>query len=254
MRRFENQVVVVTGGGGGIGAEICRRFALEGARVVVVDVSNEVAARGVAAVTDSGLQADSVALDVADEQAVDGAFDDIETRYGRLDVLVCAAGIRPLSALLDHPLHVWDTTIRVNLTGVFVCGKAAARHMTNVRRGVIINIASVNGLRAVVGQTAYSASKSGVISVTQSMASELAPFGVRVNAVLPAQIETPMIAEQKGEERRRREERIPLGRYGTPREVAGAVCFLASDDASFITGHGLAVDGGYLAFGFRPSA
>src|SRR5262249_23769282 len=115
------------------------------------------------------------------------------------------------------------------------------------------NIASVNGVRAVTGMGAYNASKAGVISLTQTLACEFAPHGVRVNAILPAQVETPMIAEQVGEERTRREERIPLGRYGKPHEIAAVACFLASDEASFVTGHALAVDGGYLAFGFRPA-
>jgi NAD(P)-dependent dehydrogenase (short-subunit alcohol dehydrogenase family) len=121
------------------------------------------------------------------------------------------------------------------------------------RSGSIINIASVNGVRGVTGMAAYCASKAAVISLTQTLASEWAPHGVRVNAILPAQVETPMIAEQVGAERVRREERIPLGRYGKPAEIAAAACFLASDAASFITGHPLALDGGYLAFGFRPA-
>ena len=143
--------------------------------------------------------------------------------------------------------------MRVNVTGVFVCARNAARHMLKKGSGSIINIASVNGVRAVTGMAAYNASKAAVISLTQTLACEFAPHGIRVNAILPAQVETPMIAEQVGEERKRREERIPLGRYGKPQEIASAACFLASDDASFITGHPLAVDGGYLAFGFRPA-
>jgi NAD(P)-dependent dehydrogenase (short-subunit alcohol dehydrogenase family) len=143
--------------------------------------------------------------------------------------------------------------MRVNLTGVFICARVAARHMVKRRSGSIINIASVNGVRAVTGMAAYNASKAAVISLTQTLACELAPHGIRVNAILPAQVDTPMIAEQIGAERARREERIPLGRYGKPREIADVACFLASDEASFVTGHPFAVDGGYLGFGFRPA-
>ena len=167
--------------------------------------------------------------------------------------MVSCAGIRRISRLVTNSLLDWELTLRVNLTGVFLCSTAAARNMISRNAGAIINIASVNGVRAVEGVGAYNVSKAGVISFTQTLASELAPHGIRVNAILPAQTETPMIAEQVGEERSRRQERIPMGRYALPREMASAVSFLASDDSSFITGHALAVDGGYLAFGFRPN-
>ena len=147
----------------------------------------------------------------------------------------------------------WAERMRVNVTGIFVSSRNAARQMRKKGAGAIVNIASVNGVRAVTGMAAYCASKAAVISLTQTMASEWAPYGIRVNAILPAQVETPMIAEQVGAERKRREERIPMGRYGKPAEIARAACFLASDEASFITGHPLALDGGYLAFGFRPA-
>ena len=253
MTRFENRVVVVTGGSGGIGVEICSRFAQEGARVVIADVSQNAIDTGVAAMRRNGYGVGAYAVDVADERAVDAMFRQVAIEHGRVDVLVCAAGIRPVSALLNHSMKDWEACIRVNLTGVFACGKIAAEHMVQAGKGAIVNIASVNGVTAAAGLAAYNASKAGVISLTQTMAVELAPKGIRVNAILPAQIETPMIQEQVGEERAKREERIPMGRYGKPAEIADAVCFLASDAASFVTGHALAVDGGYLALGFRPS-
>jgi len=252
MSRFKDWVAVVTGGGGGIGRETCRRFAREGARVISVDRSEGMAAQGVAAVRQIGLSAAGLVLDVSDEAEVNSAFARIAREYGRFDVLVNGAGVLALAPLIGHPMEVWDAMIRVNLTGVFVCGKAAAEHMAKARRGSIVNISSISAVRAVVGQTAYGASKAGVITVTRIMASELAPLGVRVNAILPAQIDTPMTADQSEDLRTRRAALIPLGRYGKPHEVANAVCFLASDEASFITGHDLPVDGGYLAFGFRP--
>lgn len=253
MGRFHDKTVIVTGGGGGMGVDICKTFAAEGAKLIVADVNLQAAGRGTAALQDQGLDSIPVALDVADEQDVAQVFDDIAGRHGGIDILVCGAGIRRMAPLLDHPVKDWEDTLRVNLTGVFLCATAAARHMKRKGRGAIVNIASVNGVRACEGMGAYNASKAGVVSLTQTLACELGPHGVRVNAILPAQTETPMIAEQIGEERKRREERIPMGRYAKPSEMASAIAFLASDEASFITGHALAVDGGYLAFGFRPA-
>lgn len=253
MNRFEGKTVIVTGGGGGMGVDVCRQFVAEGANVVVADVNLEAASKGADALKEYGSRITPVALDVTSRENVEKVFGDVAQRFGGIDVLVCGAGVRRMAPLLDHSLEDWEITLRVNLTGVFLCGTAAARHMRHKNKGSIINIASVNGVRACEGMAAYNASKAGVISFTQTLASELGPHGIRVNAILPAQTETPMIAEQKGSERQRREERIPLGRYARPSEMASAIAFLASDDASFVTGHSLAVDGGYLAFGFRPN-
>lgn len=251
--RFKNKVVIITGGGGGMGVEFCAAFAREGARVVMIDAFEQGVKKGVATLKEMGHDVDSKVLDVADETAVSAAFDSIAAEYGSIDVLVGGAGIRPVGDALDQSLSDFEACMRVNVTGIFVCSRNAARHMLKKGSGAIVNIASVNGVRAVTGMAAYCASKAAVISLTQTMASEWAQHGIRVNVILPAQVETPMIAEQVGEERKRREERIPLGRYGKPREIAQAACFLASDEASFITGHPLALDGGYLAFGFRPA-
>lgn len=252
LKRFENKVVVVTGGGGGMGLAFCSAFAREGARVVAVDWAQAAAQATCDRMAAQGLAAEALGLDVADEPAVKSAFDRIVQRHGRLDVLVQGAGIRPMGDLLTQPLAEFESCMRVNHTGTFVCGREAARHMLARGQGAIVNIASVNGKRAVTAMGAYCASKAAVIGLTQVMASEWGPKGVRVNAILPAQVETPMIAEQVGHERRRREERIPLGRYGRPEEIAHAALFLASDEASFVNGHEMALDGGYLAFGFRP--
>jgi NAD(P)-dependent dehydrogenase (short-subunit alcohol dehydrogenase family) len=253
MSRFEGKTVIVTGGGGGMGVDICKTFAAEGANVVVADVNLEAASQGIGALKAHGLSATPIALDVAGRENVEQVFGEVAQRFGGVDVLVCGAGVRRMSPLLDHSLEDWELTLRVNLTGVFLCSTVAARHMKRKHKGSIINIASVNGVRACEGMGAYNASKAGVISFTQTLACELGPHGIRVNAILPAQTETPMIAEQVGNERQRREERIPMGRYARPSEMASAIAFLASDDASFVTGHALAVDGGYLAFGFRPN-
>jgi len=249
VSRFDSKVVAVTGGGGGIGVAFAERFASEGAQVVVLDATESAVAAGVQAV---GGSATGVVVDVADEASVDRAFAQIRERHGRLDVLVCGAGVKAMGQVAEQDLAAWKRCIDVNLTGVFLCNRAAARLMLAQGGGSIVNVASVNGVRASEGMSAYNASKAGVISLTQTLACELAPKNIRVNAILPAQVETPMTAEQVGDERARREERIPMGRYGRPHEIAAAAAYLASDDASFVTGHGLALDGGYLAFGFRP--
>ncbi len=252
-QRFDNKVVVITGGGGGMGVEFCAAFGREGARVVMVDAFEPAVKEAAATLKEMGHDVVPVVLDVADEGGVSAAFDRIAAEHGGIDVLVGGAGIRPVGDLFEQSLVDFEACMRVNVTGIFICSRNAARHMRKKSAGAIVNIASVNGVRAVTGMAAYCASKAAVISLTQTMASEWAQYGIRVNAILPAQVETPMIAEQVGEERKRREERIPLGRYGKPAEFARAACFLASDEASFITGHPLALDGGYLAFGFRPA-
>lgn len=251
--RFADRVVFVTGAGGGIGTAIAARFSSEGAKVVVADLQAEQAASIADQLVRDGGEALPVTLDVGNKESVAAACGAIVERWGRLDIMVCNAGVRPVGSVLEESTTEFELALRVNVTGVFLCGQAAARQMVKQRSGAIINIASVNGFRAVTGMAAYNASKAAVVSLTHTMASELAPHGIRVNAIAPAQIETPMIAEQVGDERKRREERIPMGRYGKPSEIADAIAYLASDDASFVNGHVLAVDGGYLGFGFRPS-
>ncbi len=236
-----------------MGVEFCTAFAREGAQVVLADWSEGSVKVACETLASRGYAVHPLVIDVADENTVRPAFDRLVRELGSIDVLVNGAGIRPVGVSLDQPLADFEATLRINVTGVFICAREAGRHMLVQRSGSIINIASVNGVRGVTGMAAYCASKAAVISLTQTLASEWAPHGVRVNAILPAQVETPMIAEQVGAERVRREERIPLGRYGKPAEIAAAACFLASDAASFITGHPLALDGGYLAFGFRPA-
>jgi NAD(P)-dependent dehydrogenase (short-subunit alcohol dehydrogenase family) len=250
--RFKDRVVIITGGGGGMGLAFCSAFAREGARVIAADYAESAARETVSRMGAEGLRGEAIALNVVDETAVRAAFASVVRDHGGIDVLVNGAGVRPVGDALDQPLVDFEACMRVNSTGLFICAREAARHMLKAGRGSIVNIASVNGVKAVTGMAAYCASKAAAISLTQTMACEWGPLGVRVNAILPAQVETPMIAEQVGEERRRREERIPLGRYGKPAEIAAAAMFLASDEASFVNGHQLALDGGYLAFGFRP--
>lgn len=249
MSRFKNKVVAITGAGGGIGQAMTQRFASEGARVVVLDATEAAVRAGVDSVKG---EATGIVVDVGDEASVARAFSQITTALGRLDVLVCGAAVKVMGDIVGHDLASWRRSMDINLTGVFLCNREAGAIMLKQGSGAIVNIASVNGVRASTGMGAYNVSKAGVMSLTQTLACELADKGVRVNAILPAQVDTPMVAEQVGEERRRRAERIPMGRYGRPQEIAAAAAYLASDDASFVTGHGLALDGGYLAFGFKP--
>jgi meso-butanediol dehydrogenase / (S,S)-butanediol dehydrogenase / diacetyl reductase len=253
LGRFEGQVALITGGGGGIGKATALRLASEGARIVVTDYNREFADAAAKEVTASGAKAIAITLDVGDSKAVDDACARAVKEYGRLDVVVCAAGIRaskPLAAA-DHTHEEWQKVLDVNLLGAFYPASAGTRYMVAAGKGSVVFLSSINALRAAPGQVAYNAAKAAVISMTQTFAIELARRGVRVNAVAPAQIDTPLTAMITGEKRTMREEQIPIGRFGRPEEVAAAIAFLASDDASFITGTTLLVDGGRYAMQHR---
>jgi len=170
--------------------------------------------------------------------------------FGRLDVMFANAGIAHSAPFLEHAEAQWHRVLRVNLTGVFLCCQSAARQMvTQAGRGRIITTASINGFRGVENLVGYNVAKAGVIELTKTMAVELAQHGITVNAIAPAQIDTRLTRGLSEDAKARRTERIPMGRFGDVDEVAKAALFLASDDASYVTGHTLAVDGGYLAGG-----
>jgi glucose 1-dehydrogenase len=193
---------------------------------------------------------------VGDAAQVQAYVDRVVADFGRLDVMFANAGIAHSAPFLEHPQHEWDRVLRVNLTGVFLCCQAAARQM--VRQGGggrIIATASINGFRGVENLVGYNVAKAGVIEMTKTMAVELAPHHITVNALAPAQIDTRLTRTFSDDAKQRRTARIPMGRFGEVDEVARAALFLASDDASFVTGHTLAVDGGYLAGGLwsRPA-
>jgi NAD(P)-dependent dehydrogenase (short-subunit alcohol dehydrogenase family) len=233
---------VVTGGAHGIGAACAALLAACGARVVVLD-------REPAGELPGGVE--EVALDVTDEAAVDAAMAAVVARCGRIDVLVASAGIAIRRPATELPLADWQKVVDVNLTGVFLCARAAARHMIAAGGGRIVTVASIMGIvgGGAYPNISYQAAKGGVINLTRALALEWAPHGIRVNAVAPTYVRTRLIAGllADAEVLAELERRTPLGRLAEPGEVADAVLFLAGRGSAMVTGHVLAVDGGYLA-------
>jgi NAD(P)-dependent dehydrogenase (short-subunit alcohol dehydrogenase family) len=236
--------VLITGGTSGIGLATARRFLEEGARVFLSGATEEEVEKALADLDGS---VDGTGADVADEQAVAEVVDHATRFLGRIDVLINNAGIARRSAFLETDVADWDRTIAVNLRGMFLVAQAVARSMVaDGRGGAIVNMASTNALGGEEDFADYNASKGGVLQLTRTMAVELGPNGVRVNCVCPGFIDTPLNRALASEEEfvTYERERIPLRRRGRPEEVASAYLFLASDDASFVHGAALVVDGG----------
>jgi meso-butanediol dehydrogenase/(S,S)-butanediol dehydrogenase/diacetyl reductase len=246
MRKLKGKRVLVTGGAGGIGTATAARFLEEGARVVVLD-RDEMALRRIE--RDLPGLSGVVKADVTDPEGVARAFEELDRLCGGLDVLINNAGISLRHRFVDISPQEWRQVMAVNLDGVFYVAQQAARRMLAGAGGVILNMGSTNGLMGYHYYADYNASKAGVIELTRSMALELAP-SVRVNAICPGFILTPMQeAEYAPEEQRAFVNKLPLGRLGRPEDVAALFAFLASDDASWITGQCFVIDGGEIAGG-----
>lgn len=242
---LHNKVVVVTGAAGGIGRSIAERFSTQGARVVVNDVNAEAAAEVSASITAAGGTAIDVVADVSNGDSVAAMFDTVMDEYGTVDVLVNNAGlVSPMLHFFEADEAWWRKIIDVNLTGHFLCSHKAARIMAKAGGGNIINMSSGGATRAHRAFTAYDATKGGIEALTRAMALDLGPYNIRVNALMPGSIDTSGLGL---EDRKLRGENVPLGRIGEPIDMTGAALFLASDDASYITGDVIKVDGGMLA-------
>ena len=252
--RLEGKVAIVTGGGAGIGEAIARRFAAEGARVIVADIDGAGAAAVTQAIRAAGGQAESVVGDVAREDDAKSIADAAFGHWSRIDVLVNNAADFTHKRVEDATAEDWNAVLGVNVLGTSFCSKYAVARMKEQGGGSIVNIASINGLVAMPEWMTYNASKAAIIEMSKSMAMDLAPFAIRVNCVCPGMTMTPSLRraiDEIGEEEEVKQAHlIPnvlIKRWGVPEEIAAGVLFLASDEASYVTGTTLVIDGGFIA-------
>lgn len=242
--RLENQVVLITGSARGIGKEIAKTFASEGATVIISDINADSAKVTSKEFTKEGFDSSSFACDVTNMQSVEEMINKILDKYLRIDILVNNAGITKDNLLLRMSENEWDAVLNTNLKGVFCCTKAVTKSMLKAKKGKLINIASIIGITGNAGQANYSASKAGIIGFTKSIAKEFASRGITSNAVAPGFIQSEMTEKLTDKAREEIFRTIPLGKLGTPQDVANACLFLASSDADYITGQTIVIDGG----------
>lgn len=251
--RLSGKVAIVTGASAGIGLACAKRYAAEGAKVVLADINEERGQAAVDTITADGGTAMFVTCDVGSKRQVDNLVADAVDAYGRLDIMVANAGIVHACDFLDLTEEDFDRVLRVNLKGVFLCGQAAARQMAaQGEGGAIINMSSVNAVMAIPTITPYVVAKGGVNQLTKTMALALADKGIRVNAIGPGSIMTEVLQAVNSDPAARNKimSRTPLGRIGEPEEIAGIAVFLATDDSSYVTGQCIYADGGRLALNY----
>ncbi|MEK7482271.1 MAG: glucose 1-dehydrogenase [Patescibacteria group bacterium] len=252
MINLQNKVAIITGARRGMGKADALLLAKLGAKVVVADISQEECEEVVKEIKENNGQAMAIQCDVSKKKEVDEMVEKTVKEFGALDILVNNAGICEFKPFLEMTEEEWDKTININLKGYFLCAQAAAKEMAKNKSGTIVNIASVamgqQGF-GMAGLAHYAASKGGIAALTESLAVELAPLNIRVNAIAPGAIDTPMMAGVKMDSKAMEAmfSRIPAHRVGKPEEIANTVAFLASDEASYITGAIVVVDGGWLA-------
>lgn len=244
--RLKDKVAIVTGAGRGIGEATAKKFAVEGAKIVVADINEDDINRVLEEIKAEGGDAIGIVVDVTKRDKVDEMVEKSVEAFGSLDIIVNNAGITADNTLLKMTEDQWDRVIQVNLKGVYNCGQAAAKIMTQHGKGVILNATSVVGLYGNYGQTNYAATKWGVIGMTKTWAKELGKKGVRVNAVAPGFILTPMTEKMPEKVLNMMADKAPIKRLGTPEDIANAYTYLASDEASFVTGSVLEVTGGIV--------
>ena len=241
--RLKGKVTAVTGAGQGIGRVIALTLAREGAAVVVSDIDSKMAQQTAQEIKAKGGQAVALKVDVTKRRDAEALTERAVQKFGRLDILVNNAGIYPSAPIIEIKEEEWDLVMAINLKGTFLCSQAAVRQMMVQRQGSVVNVASVDAKARTTGNAHYAASKAGVVSFTRTLACEMATYGIRVNAVSPGWIGTETL-RKKSDRWQQAMDEIPVGRLGTPEDVAEAVLFLVSDVAGYITGEVLDVNGG----------
>lgn len=252
MERFRDKIVLITGASTGIGKSSAVKYAAEGAKLILADISEEKGKTTLEEIKKSSKESVFIHCDVADANSVKEMVKQTISKFGRIDVAVNNAGIGGASAhLAEYPEDAWQKVISINLTGVYLCMKYELQEMVKAKKGNILNMASILGKVGFMGSAAYVAAKHGVVGLSETAALEYAPQGIRINALCPGFIDTPMLEDAGLAKDDKLHQAIAnmhaMKRMGKPEEVADALLWLSSDEATFVTGHSLAVDGGFLA-------